>query len=440
MPQQIEKAVRNDIIRKIEEMSSDIIHTLQRAVKIQSINPRYPGVDEAAVLGGEREVTELFKPVMENFGCKTDRFEKARKRTNLVGVLRGTGGGKSLLLNGHIDTVPFGNLKQWKYDPVGAKVVGTKMYGRGSTDMKSGDVAMVKALEAIVKSGYRPKGDVIITLVVGEETMDHELGTTACVKRGYKADAAICTEPSAPPHGLGVVPVTPGLWWVKIKVIGKITHIGNRSELFRAGGAGKKVGVSAIEKGIKVIHALQELEQQWGITKQHPLFKTGFFTIHPGVIMGGPTGVNIPFIVSDFCDIDYAIWYHPRESPGQVRKEVESYIRAAAQLDDWLKEHPPVFEWKLSWPPNVVPLNHPITKTMANAHEVANRRPAKFQGFHAASDVTFLGRAGIPAIIYGPGDLMVAHAIDEYVETREVVDCAKGLALAILDWCGYEKK
>lgn len=440
MQEVLDKTVRSNVAERIDQSKDSILETLAKAVRIQSINPRYPGVDVDKVLGGERSVSEFFKPILESFGCKTDLFENAPKRTNLVGVLKGTGGGKSLILNGHIDTVPFGDVKQWKQDPLGAKMADGKMYGRGSTDMKSGDTAMIKAVEAIVKSGYRLKGDVIITLVVGEETMDHELGTTGCIKRGYKADAAIVTEPSAPPNRLGIVPVTPGLWWMKIKVPGKITHVGNRSEFVRAGGGGQKVGVNAVEKGVKVIQALLELEQQWGISKQHPLFKTGFFTIHPGVVMAGPTGVNIPFIVSDYCDIDYAIWYHPKETPEQVRKEVENYVHQFCQLDDWLKEHPPTFEWKLSWPPNNVPLDHPITKTMVAAHELATGQPAKFQGFHAASDVTFLGWAGIPAIIYGPGDVMVAHSIDEYVYTSEVIDASKGLAYAVMNWCGYEKK
>lgn len=437
----VQKSVSDGLTQQIDKMKPEIIATLGKMVTLQSINPRYPGVDVDKVLGGERQVNEQFKPILEGCGCKTDMFEMAPKRTNLVGVLKGTGGGRSLILNGHVDTVPFGRIDEWKWgDPLSAKIVDGKMYGRGSTDMKSGDVAMIKAVEAIGKAGYKLKGDVVITLVVGEETMDHELGTTACIKRGYKADAAIVTEPSAPIHRLGVIPVTPGLWWFKIKIKGKITHVGNRSELIRAGGGGKKVGVNAVEKAIRVIQALQELEQQWGITKQHSLFRPGFFSIHPGVVMGGPTGVNIPFIVSDYCDIDYAMWYHPSETPEQVRKEVEDYVLAAAQLDDWLRENPPTFEWKLSWPPNTVPLDHPITKTMAAGHEAATGQPAKFSGFHAASDVTFLGWAGIPGVIYGPGDLAVAHAIDEFVETEDVVTATKGLAHAVLDWCGYEKK
>ena len=429
------------VVGTIDSMREEVISLSSELVRRQSINPLYTGIDVDKVLGGEKECNEFLAASLQLFGCKTDLFEKAPKRTNLVGVLKGTGGGKSLILNGHIDTVPFGKLEDWKTkDPLSARIVGGRMYGRGSTDMKSGDVAMIKAVEAIVKSGYRLKGDVIITVVVGEETMDHELGTTACIKRGYKADAAICTEPSAPPHRLGVVPITPGLWWMKIKVQGKMVHVGQRSELIRAGGGGKKVGVNALEKGIKIIQALQELEQQWGISKKHPLFKLGFFSIHPGVIMGGPTGINIPFVVSDYCDIDYAIWYHPSETPAQVKKEVEDYVFAACQLDDWLREKPPTFDWKLSWPPNSVPINHPITQTMVRAHEVTSGKPARFQGFHAASDVTFLGRAGIPAIIYGPGDLTVAHAPDEHVETKEVIGATKGLAHAIMDWCGYEKK
>src|SRR5581483_1808478 len=110
----------------------------------------------------------------------------------------------------------------------------------------------------------RLQGDLILEAVVGEEMMDHECGTTAILKRGYTADAAVVSEPSAPPDPLAIVPVTPGLWWFSVTVRGKATHASMRGETFRAGGLGAQVGVNAIDKGVQIFNAIRQLEDQWG--------------------------------------------------------------------------------------------------------------------------------------------------------------------------------
>ena len=428
------------VLQKVSGMKGEIVDLTSRLVKVQSINPLYPGVENEKVLGGEKQCNQILKPIVEMFGCKATFVEKAKARANLAAVLKGTGGGRSLILNGHIDTVPFGDSKGWKWeDPLSGKVVDGKLYGRGSTDMKGGIAAMVKALEAITRLGYILKGDVIIESVVGEESMSHELGTDAVTDAGYRADAAIVTEPTAPPDRLAVVPVTPGAIWFKVLVVGKPVHVSVRDELFRAGGAGDAIGVNALEKGVKIIEGLQELEQQWGLSKRHPLFKPGHFVIHPGIMKSGPTGVMVPFIISDYCDIDYCIFYHPSQSYSSVMREVEAYIRSICRLDTWLRKHPPKLEVVLNWPPAEIPSGHPIVRTMAASHLSATGRRAKINGFAAVCDAAFLDAKGIPAVVYGPGDLLVAHAFNEYVETSELVDSAKSIALAMLDWCGYEE-
>ena len=433
----VDNLVKTQVLKKIDEMKDEIVDTVSKAVRIQSVNPLYPGVESKTVLGGEKRCNEFLKPIMEGFGCKTDMFEKAPQRTNLVGTLKGTGGGRSLILNGHIDTVPLGRSEDWKWnDPLSGKIEDGRIYGRGSTDMKGGVVGMIKAVQAITKLGYHLKGDVMIESVVGEEVMSSGLGVEATVEKGYRADAAIVTEPSGPPIRLAVVPVTPGLWWMSVTVDGKPVHTSVRDELIRAGGRGSEVGVNAVEKGVKILQALLELEQQWGIEKKHPLFSPGHFTIHPGVIQGGPFGVMVPFIVSEFCTIEYAVWHHPEESAESVKKEIEEYVKCVAQLDPWLREHPPRFEWKLWWPPYNVDVNHPICKTVANAHEAATGKPAQFHGYPCVCDAAFLNKHGIPAIAYGPGDLITGHAIDEYVSIEELITATKTYALAALDWCG----
>ena len=433
------QAARKKVLHTIDGMKDEIVQCCSDLVKIPSVDPLYPGIVQKDFLGGEKRCNEFLKSIMEEFGCETDMFEKEPYRTNLVGLLRGEGKGRSLILNGHIDTVPWGRSEDWMWnDPVSGKVFDGKIYGRGSCDMKSGIVAMIKAIEAIKKCGYDLKGDVILESVVGEEMESHHLGTSATVKKGYRADAAIVTEPSAPPISLAIVPVTSGFLYMTLDVIGKAVHCSMRRELVRAGGKGSQVGVNAVEKGVKMLLALQELETQWGISKTHPLFRPGHFTIHPGVVIGGPHGVLVPFIISEFCTIHYAVWYPPDETYESVTREIEDYVRSAAQLDPWLRDHPPKVEWKLHWPPSKTEVDDPICKTLASAHENATGLPAQYQGFCATCDATFLNEQGIPTVIYGPGDLSVAHGPNEYVPVDELIDATRTYALTALDWCGVK--
>ncbi len=418
-------------------MRKEVTGLTSELVKRQSINPLYSGVDIDKVLGGEKDCNEYLASVLREFGCKIDLFEKAPKRTNLVGVLKGTGGGRSLILNGHIDTVPFGDIDAWTgKNPTSGVIKEGKLYGRGASDMKSGVASMVRAVESITRAGLRLRGDVIIESVVGEEVMSHELGVSATVERGYKADAAIDTEPTS----LALQPVTSGLLWMRVNIEGKSTHACERGKLIRAGGKGSEVGVNAIDKGLKLMQALLELEQQWGITKQHPLFDPGHFVLHPGVIDGAPYGVRVPFVVSSYCTIDYAIWHHPNETPDQVKREVEEYIKSVSKLDPWLTRHPPKIDWLLSWPPGSTPADHPICESTKLAHQEVTGSPVKVHAFDAVCDVAFLDRAGIPSTVYGPGDLMQAHTINEYVPVEEIITSTKTLALAAMDWCGVSEK
>ena len=153
----------------------------------------------------------------------------------------------------------------------------------------------------------------------------------------------------------------------------------------------------------------------------------------------------VPFIISEFCTIEYAIWYSPNETPEAVQQEIEEYINLVCQLDPWLKANPPVVEWKLNWPASIVDVNHPITLAMAAAHREAAQGQTTFdpepsvQGFAAVMDGTFLNIEGTPAIAYGPGNLLVAHAVNEYVDIDEVVMAARAYALLAMDWCGVDE-
>lgn len=429
----IEDLVRDSVLKVIDGMESRIASFCSELVRIQSVNPGFPGIVPEEVLGGEKECNQFLASKLEELGFKIDLFDVIPKRTNLVGTLRGKGSGRSLILNGHIDTVPFYEPNKWKWgDPISGKIEDGKVYGRGAMDMKGGIVAMISAVQAILEAGFTLKGDLLVESVIGEETMEHEAGTTATILRGYKADAAIIPEPMpdvSPMHG--------GWLWLNISIEGKPTHHLFRYELIRAGGRGSEVGVSAIDKGIKILNAMQELEREWGITKKHPLLPLGHSTIGPDVLRGGPKDLLIPSMIPEFCTIDYSVWYPPQFTVEEIKKEIEDYIRLISATDSWLKDHPPKVEWKLHWPPYSIPIDHPIVKTVAESYEKTHGKPARITGTVGACDAAFLTRMGIPTVIHGPGDIPAAHAYDEYVSIDDLTASTKTIALSALDWCGY---
>ena len=430
------------VFETIDGMQDEIVEKISEVVRIPSINPKYPGVVKEEVLGGETNANQVVAELYRTVGCEVDVWEAEARRANAVGVLKGAGGGQSLIFNGHIDTVPTGRPEDWRWsDPFSGKVDGGKIYGRGSCDMKGPVVSQAMAAQALQRLGIRLKGDLLLESVVGEEVMDHEAGVTATVRRGYRADAAVVSEASAPVRPLAIVPISPGLLWMAVTCRGKSSHASTRAETFRAGGFGSSVAVNAIDKGVFIFECLRKLEDEWGLTKVHDLFKPGHFTLHPGVVMGAPHGVGVPFFISEFCTIEYAIWYHPEQSEEEVKQEVENQIHHAAQLDEWLRENPPEVEWKLHWPPFSVDREHPICKAMASAHETAARGtpfegPAAMQGFYAVCDAAFLSAKGIPSLVYGPGSLLQAHAVDEFLDISELMVATKAYAQVAMDWCG----
>ena len=160
-----------------------------------------------------------------------------------------------------------------------------------------------------------------------------------------------------------------------------------------------------------------------------------------GVIHGSPHGIDVPFFLAESCTIEYCVAFHPDDDCASTKAEITERLERAAQLDPWLREHPPTIEWKLEWEPYRLDADHAILPALAQAHERAAEGtklagPAVQRGFGGVCDVTWYDRAGIPSVIYGPGDLRLAHASNEWVDVDEVVTSCKAFALLALDWCG----
>lgn len=347
-----------------------------------------------------------------------------RNRPITVGRLRGTGGGRSLVINGHIDVVAAGD--GWSSPPFAADVRDSRIFGRGACDMKGGVGAALFALEALVGSGVELAGDVIFEAVPDEETC--AMGTIAATARGYRGDAGLVPEPSR--FNLWIA--TRGLLHGTLDVPGRSAHAEMNQPDWKDGG-----GVNAIQKAASLLRALEALETEWNgrADKQHPLLGTP--GLHPTGIRGGTFISNVP----ERCSVDLNTTYLPANADAQgygsiPRGEIEQAIAVAARLDDWLAEHPPTWSWYTDYPPSEIDPESPIVSTV---REVARELGVEVEA--EGIDTTYDGAlltlfAQTPSPAFGPGDLRRAHALDEWVGIDELVLAARLYARAVVAWCG----
>ncbi|MEA2597164.1 MAG: acetylornithine deacetylase [Thermomicrobiales bacterium] len=425
--------------REATALEPTTIAFLQEIIRIPTENPKLAGIEA----GAEADCQDVIEARLKGLGLTTDRWDVYPGRPDVVGTLKGTGGegGRSLILNGHIDVVPGGDPTAWSHDPFGGEIADGKVWGRGAIDMKGGVAAMISAVEAIQRAGLRLKGDVFVESVVDEETGGP--GTVQTVEHGYRADGAIVVEPT----GLEIIPVEGGLEWLRVVVRGRSGHSAYRYRTVHAGGQG--TAVNAIEKMAKILAAVQDLERHWGNTKRHPLLPAGITTINPGVMIGGAGGgqdgmPNVLTAVStlpDYCSLELSLKYLPSEQTADVRAEFEDFIARVASVDPWLRENPPEIEWGIrgvSFPPAETAPDHPLLGTVSWAAETATGSPAVQTGMIAVTDLAWLAGAGISGVVFGPGSAGNAHGNDEHIAIADVTDGVFALALAICAWCGVE--
>jgi acetylornithine deacetylase len=428
------------VLRAVEDRREHLVVLTRELVAFRSENPKLLVDAGAQEAGREQEAAcqSAMAAHLAELGAEVDRFEALPGREDVVGTIRGAGGGRSLILNGHVDVVPAGDPGDWPHDPWGGEIVGGKLWGRGTCDMKGGLAAGLVALRALRDGGVRLRGDVVFQSVVDEETGGP--GTIAALERGHRADAAIVLEPTS----RAVMPVEGGVMWLRVVIRGRSGHSAVRYRSVHAGGQG--TAVNAIEKAAKILAAVQELERHWGNTKVHPLMPKGITTINPGVVAGGsgggaegmPGSMSAYSTMPDYCALGLSLKFLPDERVEDVRRDFEDYVRRVADADPWLRDHPPEIEWSIggvTFPPSELALDHPLAIAVDDAHRAAIGEP-QYRGFEAVSDLAWIAQAGIPGLLYGPGDAVHAHSSAEFVEVEDLVDAAKVVALALAGWCG----
>ncbi|GAA0604732.1 ArgE/DapE family deacylase [Paenochrobactrum glaciei] len=419
-------ATRQKILETIENNQDVSVKFLQEMIAIPSVT------------GDEAAIQAFVADYMNKIGLDVDMWEtdweELKKhpgyrpvamgyegRPNIVATFKGTGGGRSLLLNGHTDVIPVGNGEGWSDNPWSAKIENGRIYGRGAADMKSGVASHILAVEYLKKAGVKLKGDVYINVVIDEEVSGH--GTLDTVMRGYKADAGISGETS----DLAVQPACIGRIWFEIAVQGKPAGIQKRYE-----------GISGIDLGNKVVQAVKELEDHRVATVRHPLYPNALDSLP--CIIGSFQAGNYPSAFPDTALLKGSIGTVPGEDHEGVKKSLVDKINEMAAQDPWMKDHPPVVRFVgYDAQASEIPVDHPIVDLVSkNYTELTGKQPV-ISGRQGAADTRFLNLyADTPTVIFGPGSTAVMHANDEYVSIEDYITSIKVMALCIYDWCGAE--
>ena len=377
--------------------NGDAVALLSELVRTDSRNPAL-----ASDGPGEGPIVRLLADTFAQWGFDARIVEAAPGRPNIVATLKGKGGGKSLMFNGHIDVVGVENMTHAPFD---AFVRDGRMFGRGASDMKGGVAAMCAAA-ARVKGTL--KGDLVIACVADEEW--RSIGTAALVASGVRADAVVVTEPT----GLAIMPAHKGFAWIEITFRGRAAH-GSRWDL----------GVDAIRHAGLVLTELERLDTKILPQKQHALL--GRPSLHAGEIQGGLGLSTYP----DRCILRIERRTIPGESIDDVQKEIDDVCRA---LGDRHSSFNAESKLLFAQPPSDVDPKAPVCRSLERALESHGITP-RVAGMSAWTDAALLNEAGIPAVCFGPGDMGLAHAAEEYIDVREVEQAADILASFARDWC-----
>lgn len=363
------------------------------------------------------DVAELQK-LPEFPGMEVDRSKT--EAVGLVGMWQGTPGtrpstSKRLVFNGHIDVVPEGDPANWQHDPWGAELVDGRIYGRGACDMKGGLIAALYAIKAIMDTGMSIEGSLMIQSVIGEE--DGGIGTFASLLRGHTGDAAIICEPT---H-LNLIPAQAGALTFSVKVRGKSAHASVRLE-----------GVSAVEKYLDIHRSLMHLEKARNSDIKHQLLgKLALpYPLNIGRVQAGNWSSSVPEELTFEGRIGVAMG----EDSAEVRRQFEQTLKSLAEADPWLRNHPLEIAWSGGqFDSGEIPMDHYLVKLCQQCMLDLTGHESEIEGAPYGSDLRlYVNLGGMPALLFGPGDVNVAHTPDEYADVQEVILAARAYILAAI--------
>ena len=384
-----------DIKSKIKE--EDITNLAQKLIRIPS--------DEIA---GEQEVCEYLSDILKSLGMKVRLQEVLPKRPNIIAEVLGGNNGKSIMFNGHIDTVPIGNIEKWNTDPYKAIIKDNKLFGRGATDMKGSIASMIIAIKYIMNNVENFNGKIIFTGVMAEETTG--LGTQKVVEEKIKTDMAIVGEPSDEK----IYRAHKGTLWFNIFTYGKLEH---SSE-------------SDTKSNNAIINMMKLIEEINKISKELE-GKNNSLVGHPSINVGLIEGGTKQNMIADSCKVSIDRRILPEEEPNEILDELRVRFDNLRLIDNRLKFN---IEKDTVREAVEVSESEPIVQEVKRAvNKILNINPI-VSGMKATTDMSILVNQGnIPSVIYGPGFIKQAHTIDEFIEVERLVESSQVYAEVLLN-------
>lgn len=388
----MEQVDYKDLVNQIQE--AEVVALCRDLVRFKSVNPP----------GDELEIAEYVADVLRDAGLIVEMVPHTSTRASVLARLKGSGDGPALLYTGHLDVVPVG-AEEWQHDPFGGEVIEGRLWGRGSSDMKGGDAALIAAARILTAAGLPLKGDLILAFTAGEE---HDmLGAAEIAARSDLApvQAVVVAEPS---HN-GVYVAEKGVLWLKITTYGKTAH-----------GSMPHLGQNAITMMAALMTELESLPVPH--YEKHPLL--GGFTRSINTIVGG-VKINV---VPDRCEVTIDQRTVPGQDHAAIVSQVEGLIADLGRRRPGFRASVEVINDRL---PVATSPQEPVVQRFCDVvAEVVGARPIP-EGVNYCTDaVEFAPTLGAPMIICGPGEAELAHQPNEYVEVAKLVEAAKIFTLA----------
>lgn len=375
----------------------DAVALARALVQIDSRNPTLVSGSP-----GEGECARALASVLDDWGFSVELTDSPPGRPNVLARI-GPSNTPALMLNGHLDVV---GVEGMIHEPFSAEVRDNRIYGRGSADMKGGLAAMCVA--ALAAASPQARRQILITAVVDEEY--DSIGMRALLDSGVRAEAAIVTEPTR----LAICPAHRGFAWIDVSLRGRAAH-GSRYD----------IGVDAITHAALLLAELDRVEQTRDSGPLHPLLGRG--SLHASKIHGGVGYSTYP----EQCDLSIERRMLPGES-------IEKAVREITDACQRVKGSRPDFDARVTLStaqlPSDVPPDAPIVRRLKGALERENL-PVGIEGLSAWTDAALLNEAGIPAICFGPGDIGLAHAAQEFVPIEEIGLATRVLTRVVREWC-----
>ncbi|OAL71909.1 acetylornithine deacetylase [Trichophyton violaceum] len=387
--------------------SDDCVQLTQTLTQINSSNPSETNPSGV----GEGEIADYITAWLEHRDLEAHRLEGTPGRPSVIGVLRGTGGGKSLMMNGHIDTVTLDSYSSG-LDPLSGELAVSsagrkRVVGRGTLDMKAGIAASMAALAMAKTSSPPPRGDVILAAVADEEYSS--IGTKEILKAGWRADGAIVVEPTLET----IAHAHKGMTWLEIEILGVAAH-GSRPD----------DGVDAILLSGYFLTALKEYESS--LPEDSDL---GRASLHASLIKGGIEPNSYPAS----CKLTIEFRTIPVQTKEGILADVNDILAKIKKRVVGFKYRPPQVVAHKS--PFEIAKDHPFTRCVYNATGKVYGNPCVFQALDPWTDAALLHDAGIPSIVFGQSGAGL-HSEYEWVDVESIQRTEGVISALIQDFCG----